>query len=241
MAIDNKRLERSLAEFEQILEVMPGDLATLEFLCLGYERLGERDRLERFRSLLAEARRLGDGTCAKSRPAAEAESDELLDARFAGHEAAVLAETALLAWLEFNGAIDKDLSDRVGEQLQGLGVATGEFLISALAVLEAENPAAAEAAALCIADDTHLPPIALEAFDQYLTLARELPERLVRVRGVVPFGKVADETLVALANPLDKDLQQALSAYFGGKCHFYFAPPSSLAIALSRLFPEGRK
>ena len=82
------------------------------------------------------------------------------------------------------------------------------------------------------------------AFDEYVLHAweaKELPEKLVKVRGAVPFGKVAEETLVALANPMDSLLKEEIAAHFGGKCHFFFVPPLSLGIVLAKLFPETGK
>lgn len=271
MATDMDKLREGIAYFEQILQVMPDDRSTLEFLCIAYEQTGAREKYQKtlvslaqvlvkerdfenartllekienhdapeikaielkLRAMLSPVERLA----APASDAVPSEASRKVDVR-----AAVKAETDLLAWLESNAIVDKELAGKVGEQLRALGQATGGFLVSALSILESENPGVAETAAACVADETKTPPIALEAFDQYLTLAKELPEDLMRVRGAVPFGKVADETLVALANPMDAGLRKEIAERFGGKCHFYFVPPLSLGIVLGKLFPESRK
>lgn len=176
-----------------------------------------------------------------SAPAMPFGSASRVPAREDAKSQALAAELKLIEWLEKNEVVDRELLATCGEQLRALVSAKGDFLVSALAVLNGENPAAAEAASAVIADETKTPPIALESFEQVTTLAQELPERFVRVHGAVPFGRIADEMLVALANPMDADLRRTVSAMFGGKCHFFMAPPLSLASVLNRLYPETNK
>lgn len=272
MAENTDKLKEGIAYFEQILQVMPDDRSTLEFLCIAYEQTGEKAKYQQTLLTLAQVlvkerdfenaqtllekienhdapefkatelklrAMLKPGQTAKAGAAgaAAAEPDEQSE----GRKAALKAERMLLTRLETAGVIERVLADKVGEELQSLGTVSGEFLISTLALVEAENPTAAENAAAYVADESRTPPIALEAFDQYLTLAKELPEPLVRMRGAVPFGKVADEMLVALANPLDEHLKREIAAHFGGKCHFFFVPPLSLGVVFNKLFPESRK
>ena len=272
MAADADKLKEGIAYFEQILQLMPDDRSTLEFLCIAYERAGEREKYQRTlvslaRTLVNErdfenARTLLEKVENRDTPeikAIELKIGAMLAPvekaakpgsaadvglpvlRSAERATAIRAERMLLTWLESVGVLEKAFADRIGEQLQSLSGIADDFLVSTLALIEAADPAVAEAAAVRVADESRIPPIALESFDQYLTLAQELPETLVKTRGTVPFGKVADETLVALANPLDTELKQAVSAHFGGKCHFFFAPPLSLGIVLAKLFPESRK
>lgn len=271
MADSIDKLKEGIAYFEQILQVMPDDRSTLEFLCIAYERSGEKEKYqqtlaslarvlvnerdyENAKTLLSKIENRGTPEIRALELRIEAMLKPTLEkpnggpaatggatARSAGRMAAIKAERMLLTWLESNKTVEKEVADKIGEQLQALGRLSGDFLISTLALIEAENPAVAESAAACVADESRVPPIALEAFDSYLTLAKELPEWMVRVRGAVLFGKVADEALVALANPMDEGLKKEVAARFGGKCHFFFVPPLSLGIVLGRLYPESRK
>ena len=275
MATDEKKLKEGIAYFEQILQVMPEDRSTLEFLCIAYEQTGEKEKCQKTLVSLAqvlvnerdfenaqvllgkienhdtpEIKAIELKLRAMLKPAADASAAKDVSAagttdgafsRSAERIAAIKAERMLLTWLESNGVIEKELADKVGSDLQALGGVSDDLLISTLALIENENPAIAETASSCVADESKVPPIALEAFDQYLTLAKELPEKLVKVRGAVPFGKVADETLVAVANPMDAELRKEIAARFGGRCHFFFVPPLSLGIVLAKLFPESRK
>lgn len=276
MATENKdKLLEGIAYFEQILQMMPEDRATLEFLCIAYPQVGDHAKyqqtLVKLAQVLVKERDL-DGANKlledlKKRNDPEIKAVELkiraMLAPFLGDAvildspggegaggsgvgfndrlAAIKAEVSLVRWLESNRVVEQELAQKVCDQLQAFGTVPGEFLISAMVVLERESSVVADAAAACIADATQIPPIALEMFDQYTTLVKEMPEKIVRIRGVVPFGKVADEILVALANPMDQELRHDVSMYFGGKCHFFFAPPQSLSIVLGKLFPEEAK
>lgn len=155
--------------------------------------------------------------------------------------AAIEAELALVKWLKTNKVVEKELCEKVGEQLRGLASAKGDFLISALSILESENPAVAESASACIADEAKVPPVSLELFDQVVFLAKELPEGLVKVRGAIPFGRIADDLLVALVNPMDENLKMEIVSQVDGKVHFFFVPPLSLGIVLNKIFPETNK
>lgn len=272
MAEDADKLKEGIAYFEQILQVMPDDRSTLEFLCIAYEKAGEKEKYQKtlvslarvlvserdfenakaliekvenhntpeIKAILLKIRAML-APAAKTKEAGDSAEGGRSGIRSAERATAIRAERMLLAWLESNGIIEKDLAEKIGQQLQELAKVSDDLLVSTLALVEAENPAVAETAAAHVADESRVPPIALEAFDQYLSLAQELPEKLVKVRGVVPFGKVADEMLVALANPMDEELKREIMENFGGRCHFFFVPPLSLGIVLGKLFPEGRK
>ena len=272
MAEDANKLKDGIAYFEQILQVMPDDRSTLEFLCIAYEQIGELEKYQKTLVALAQVlvnERDFDGATAllskienhntpeikaielKVRAMLKPTADEQkskaglpLDAsvaKCAERTAAIKAERMLLTRLESNGVVEKELADKIGEQLQALSGISGDFLVSTLSLIESENPAVAETASAYVADESRTPPLSLEVFDQYLTMAKELPERLVKVRGAVAFGKVADEMLVAIANPMDGELKKEIAAHFDGKCHFFFVPPLSLGIVLAKLFPESRK
>jgi len=169
------------------------------------------------------------------------DDDQQANARSPDSVAAVMAEVHLVGWLEENSLIKKEVADRLTERLTALGNVQGDILISALSVLENENPGLAETVASAVANDTCVPPISLELFEQYQTMAKLLPERMVKVRGAIPFGKISDEILVALANPMDSDLKTEIENVLGAKCHFFFVPPLSLGIVLGRLYPEENK
>ncbi len=172
-------------------------------------------------------------------PSAGGPAVKVVRAESAGKSNAVSAELELMKWLLRKGVVDGELHDKVCAQLQEMESAHGNFLISALFILESENPAAAEAAGACLADETRTPPIALELFDSVYLLANRVPAALREVRGVLPFGEVAGELLVALANPMDEALKMDVVSAVGGKCHFFFVPPSSLGVVAEKLKPGG--
>lgn len=269
-----EKLQKAIAYFEQIRQMMPDDRLTLEFLCVAYEQLDDRknfqqvladlvkvlvrerdfasaqallERLEshdepeikaaelKIRAMLAPE--IGVSALKKAEPDSRGQAP----AGHLGRSAAIAAECALMRRCVSARLVEKDVADRVCGELKELETVPGEFLISALAILENENSGLCEAVVAGLADETRTVPIAIEAFEQTAQLIREIPAHLVRVRGVVPFGRIADETLVAVANPADENLRQEVSVCFGGRCRFFLAPPQSLALVLGRLHPEGEK
>ena len=274
MAEVSDKLREGIAYFEQILQMMPEDRSTLEFLCIAYEQTGEMEKYRQVLVSLAEvlvkerdfesASKLLKSIESRAEPEAKVAALKIramvspVEAGLAkagagpvanampspssnGCDSVLEPELELAKWLAAKKVIDQETCDRVCAQLRELIAIRGEFLISALQILENENSVLAEAAAAEVADESKTPPVALEAFDQVLALSGRLPERLVKVRGAVPFGMIADDLLVALANPMDERLKMEVVSAYGGRCHFFFVPPQSLGLVMNRLFPEAEK
>ena len=64
------------------------------------------------------------------------------------------------------------------------------------------------------------------------------PHSACTLRGVLPFARLPDAILIALANPFDAPLRREIEALVGGPCLFYLAPPHGLDELLEKLFPE---
>ncbi len=151
---------------------------------------------------------------------------------------ALEAENQLLQNLVQHKVIDETTSKSVGAKLEELAAAHGDFLISALAVLEKENSALSETAAAYIADAAGAPPIPLDAFQVDRDTLLRLPESVVRVRGVLPFARLADTTLVVVLNPLDRELVRRVEAALDCPCRFYLASPRVVDELLERISAE---
>lgn len=262
------RLAEGVAYFEQMLQLMPEDRVTLEFLVVAYEQLGRRadsqkalvalarilikehdtaalegllPRLEACDAAEAKALALKARTLVAPAPDLTPEAPpemtegERADAISASAEQ---AELALVDELEEGGALSEADAAAVREQLGATHAPGRVFLISALQILEKENPPALERCMAFIADRHGAPPVPLAAFDTPRELAAKFPPLLMRIRGVVPFASIGGETLVAVLDPADEALCAELSS--AAKCRIYMAAPSAVEAALGRLF-EGEE
>ncbi len=251
------RLEEGVAYFEKMLEIMPEDRTTLEFLVVAYEQLGQHEKGQKALVSLVELLiKENDEEALKGLLPRLRESDyvpakvlalkaerltapipdltperprELTPEEKAAASAreAISAEKALLAVLAEGGILEADEAKARSEELDALPVNGRVFLISAIQILEKENPSAAEKAIEYLADRFSIPPIPLGAYDVDRDLVRSFPEDLVRVRGVVPFARLGSITLVATLNPSDNGVRTAVEAL--GKTRFYLADSASSA------------
>ena len=242
------RLAEGVAYFEQMLQLMPEDRVTLEFLVVAYEQLGrhedgqkalvslvkilikERDtaalegllpRLEESDYPEAKALSLKVKTLVAPAPdltpevPKEMTESEIVESISA---AAVSSEIALLCEL-----VDGKMNGQV-------------FLVSALQILEKENPTALERCIAYLADRHATPPVPLSAFEPPKGVVSAFPALAMRIHGAVPFASIGKEALVAVLNPADEQLRAELSAVM--PCRFYMAMPSAVEAALGKLYSE---
>ena len=257
------RLAEGVSYFEQMLEIMPEDRTTLEFLVVAYEQLGEPEKgqkaLRDLAQLLIKERDIAALTGliprmeASEDPRVKAvllkvkaltapEPDLTPEAPKPQTEAerigadvgrAIAAESALVAHLREEGVLAPELAESVVAQLEAIPADGRVFLVSALQILEKENGKACERAMAHLADRFGTPPIPLGSFDLQRNLAAEYPPELMQIRGAVPFARLGAVTLVAVLNPMDEELRSAFAAH--GSCRFYLAEPSQVEERLGRL------
>lgn len=260
------RLAEGVSYFEQMLEIMPEDRTTLEFLVVAYEQLGEAKKgqkvLRDLAQLLIKERDIAALTGLI--PRMEASEDPgvkavllkvkaltapepdltpeapkpLTEAERIGADVgrAIAAEAALVTYLKDEGVLAPELAESVVAQLEAIPSDGRVFLVSALQILEKENGKACERAMAHLADRFGTPPIPLGAFDLQRNLAAEYPPELLQIRGGVPFARLGAFTLVAVLNPMDEELRQTFAAQ--GDCRFYLAEPPRVEERLGQLFNE---
>lgn len=254
------RLADGVAYFEQMLEIMPDDRTTLEFLVVAYDQLGQHEKgqksLVSLTKLLiregdtaalagllprlevsdyepAKALFLKVSTMTGPAPDLTPESPKELTASERA-AAALASERVLVEILRDEGV----LSAEVFEQTLGMLSATPTdgrlFLISALQILEKENFPVFEKATEFLADRFGAPPIPLGAFEPVKGLFAPYAETTLRLKGAVPFAKLGDLTLIAVLNPADEELRAELEK--AGPCRFYLADPSAVEAALAKVY-----
>lgn len=262
------KLAEGIAYFEKMLQVMPDDRTTLEFLCVAYGQVGEPvkqrkalvslvnillkendlesadrivERLEKYEEADARAAILRVNAAHNALPAAPFEAgteQSHVPMPTAAVHLAVKAERTLVQLMVQHRVLDEELAAVVMQRLAELAEGNGCFLISALSVLEKENMAMAEQVAAYLADTAGTPPIPLEAYAVEMEALQSMPESLARVRGVVPFGKMGDALLVAIVNPMDDALRRQVESACGGACRFYLASPRTVEEILDRCYAE---
>lgn len=260
------RLAEGVAYFEQMLEIMPEDRTTLEFLVVAYDQLGqhekgqkalvnltkllisERDltalsglipRLESSDYAPAKALLLKVTTMTAPEPDLTPETPkELTEEEKIALEAsrAIEAEIAFGEALLAAGMITEDQASMLKEHLKAFPTDGRIFLISALQILEKENVRLFERVVEWLADNCGTPPIPLRSFEPNKDLFKALPEQLIRLRGVVPFAKLGAVTLVAVTNPMDENLKAAVKSL--GACRMYLAEPTAIEAAITKVYGE---
>ena len=258
------RLAEGVAYFEQMLEIMPDDRTTLEFLVVAYDMLGQHDKgqktlvnlvellikerdLEALKGLMprlrasnyppAKALYLKVSTLTAPSPDLMPEQPKALteaEKTAIAVQEAIKVERQLMGLLKDGGILTEADHDKFLGYLTMPSTTGNVFLISALQILKNENVSLYEKATEFLADRFNTPPIPLAAFDPSPALFKDYPEVVLRLRGAVPFAKIGAETLVAVLNPADAALKTTIEE--SGPCRFYLADPSAVEAAIDKVF-----
>ena len=87
--------------------------------------------------------------------------------------------------------------------------------------------------------DTKTPLVSLQAYDVAPDLAGLLPIDFMIRHGVVVFGALLDELLVAVMNPYNQPLREDVAAQTGRSCHFFMTPPNEFDTLITLLKSAG--
>lgn len=260
------RLAEGVAYFERMLEIMPEDRTTLEFLVVAYEQLGEPEKAKNTlvslaNLLIKEGDKAALAGLLPRLQACDSEAAKILALRVARltapepdltpelpkqltdaekaalmSKSAIASEVALVRQLEEEGVLASEVAGMVRQHLESSPSDGRLFLVSALQILEKENRPAADRALEHLADRCGTPPVPLAAFDIPADLIRSFPQDLVRIRGVVPFARLGGLTLAVTLNPLDEELRAAAAAV--ADCRFFLADASAVEAAVGRVYGE---
>jgi len=250
-----------------MLQLMPEDRETLEFLTVAYEQLGRKEDSQRtlvalgktlvkekdlaaLEALLPrleacglpEARALALRVHLMVAPAPDLTPEapkEMTDAELTSSVSrkGIKAELALISKLFSEGVLTDEVERSVKASVEASPTDGRIFLISALQILEKENPTLSERCVAVLADRFGTPPIPLGAFEPPHDLLAKFPPIVMRVRGVIPFATIAGTALVAILNPVDEKLLAEMNEIM--PCRFFLADPSAVEAALEKIFPDG--
>ncbi len=68
-----------------------------------------------------------------------------------------------------------------------------------------------------------------------------IPINVSRRLGILPFDRLGDEIMVAMLNPVDKNLPQRISRHLKANVHFFFTSPEEYHIALNHYLERQKK
>lgn len=144
------------------------------------------------------------------------------------------AEMDLVWFWHDNAFISKELCMDVMNALTDRPMTDAPLLISALALLDEAHPEYTDPVMENMQRLSNVPPIPMDVFEPTPAALKTLPRTFCQVRGVLPFGLMANELLVALLNPINEDLKKEILDRSGRTCHFFLAHPKSWQLVFDK-------
>ena len=281
MEQNNEKVVEAIEFFETMLESMPCDRTSLEFLSVAYEQVGQPQKRRKCLIELADAlinekdfadaqtlaERLlefsehSDAVAAVERlntAMVEAEGSESvrdhkssdlemeLDGSYnvpdpgieihATSRAALSAEMDLVWTLKDKEVLPREICEGMIRNLSEFPVSERPQLIAALSLLDDQHPEWTDRVMCELQKMSKMPAIPLELFNYKNVMFTGISSSYIRIRGVIPFAKMADEYLVGILNPLDKTLQQDVARRSGSACHFFLIHPRTCQKVLDTFF-----
>ncbi|MFO7820716.1 MAG: hypothetical protein R6V56_01450 [Lentisphaeria bacterium] len=83
--------------------------------------------------------------------------------------------------------------------------------------------------------ETNTPYIDIERFELDISVTDNVSLEEARRYGIMPFGRMKDELMVATLNPVDQKVRQQARSYFQRNLHFFLCSPDALQSVLDDL------
>lgn len=256
-----EELQQTVAMLEQILEVMPDDFFTLRALyetllklelpeqaldCL--KRLDDGARavqnpemvafiINQYESIVDEMPELRNriDRLQELQMAIDLTRDETPAKPSAERKSSVDSEMAL-AWDLFQ---DEQLSQEeysnVLRDLTEMSSREVSVPVSVLHILQDRNFSRFERLMTHLCQKSGVPIILLSQFDEREELREVLPLDFISRQGALPFAQVGDDLLLAVLNPLDKELLRHAIDLTGRHCHAYLVSPQEYDQRLAQI------
>ncbi len=249
----------AISAFEKILEAVPNDRLAIETLADAFERLGDRvksahyllrlvdivtneadiqiapgliERLETFGrdEAMVQARKRLENMLARdaaARLAADKNPTTVRKAADITHEVALaweLLQESRLTQAEYS-AVVQDLSENSSKRI--------DVPVSVLHALADRQFKGIDKVMAYLCRLTGCPLIPLASFELASESFMLLPVDLMTRRGALVFDIMGHDALVAVLNPIDKDLQEDVKRVLKRKCHFYLCSAADYDAALT--------
>lgn len=133
------------------------------------------------------------------------------------------------------GEISQDDYAALAQDLAELSTDPDKTTVSVLHVLETKAFSGMERVMGYVSRDTKTPLVSVQAYDVAPEMAEWLPIDFMIRHGVVVFGKILDELLVAIMNPYNMRLREDIAVRTGRACHFFMTPPGEFDTLITLL------
>lgn len=246
-----KELQQTAAMLEQILEVMPDDLFTLRALyetalkleqpakafdCL--KRLDDGARASQNAEMIAFVLNQYD-SIADEMPEVQKRIERLRELQMvtdllkdeepvkpvSGRKSGIESEMAL-AWELFQDEqLTQDEYSNVLHDLTEMSSREVSVPVTVLHILHDRNFSRFERLLTYLSQKSNVPIMALGQFSEREELRDVLPLEFISHNGALPFAQVGGDLLLAVLNPMDKDLIRRAGEISGRHCHAYLVTP----------------
>jgi hypothetical protein len=256
-----EELQQTAAMLEQILEVMPEDLFTLRAL---YETSLKLEQPEKAFDCLkrlddgARASHNGEiiafvlnqyASIVDEIPEVQKRAERLQELQLvtdlmngempkktsAGRKSGIESEMAL-AWELFQDEqLTQDEYSNVLHDLTEMSSREVSVPVTVLHILHDRNFSRFERLMTYLCQKSGVPIMALGQFNEREDLREVLPLEFISHHGALPFSQVGDDLLLAVLNPLDKELIRRAGELSCRRCHAYLVTPTDYDQRLAQI------
>ncbi len=267
-ATGESELWSAIAAFERILEVMPTDRLALETLADAYQKLGDLTRASEYlgrltdvvvhdhdtqaaQALIEKLKLLSkDDNAIKAKSKLEtmlakspALSSEPKAQAGGARKSTGITQEISLAWdLLQAGQISQEDYGHIVQDLSESSSKRVDVPVTVLHALHDRHFKGLERVIGHLSRTSNKPVIPLSSFEVVKDTVNLLPMEFMAKRGAIAFETMGQDVLVAVLNPMDKDLQEDVKRVTKRRCHFYIAGPgdydNTLASIRKMLSPE---
>lgn len=148
---------------------------------------------------------------------------------------AASAEMDLVWYWHDHEVLPKELCMDIMNALTERPVTDTPLLISALAILDEQHPEYTDPTMEKLQLASNMPAVPLELFEPTQAALQTLPRVFCHIKGVLPFTIMGNELLVALLNPINKELKLEIQDRSGRVCHFFLTHPKSWQLVFEKI------
>lgn len=243
----------AIAAFERILEAMPNDRVALETLYQAYEQIGQTAQAVDYLvqlgqtvvdekdfaaapKILAKLKNVPEDNAAadmavkleqlltEAPESTQAEKKPALEGK---RKTVDITSELSLAWnLLQAGELTQDQYSVVVHDLSEQSTKEVLTPVSVLHALQDQKYNNLEKILVFLSKDSGTPVLALSHFEIQSAVYSLLPLELMQTRGALVFEVMGPDLLVAILNPYNEELREAVRHTTGKKCHFYIVSPT---------------
>lgn len=256
-----EELEQTAAMLEQILEVMPDDLFTLRALYETQLKLEQPEQaLDSLKRLDAGARATQNvkiitfviqqyESIVENLPELQKRIDRLSELQMVvelnasvtssmpppGRKGGIKSEMEL-AWELFQAEqLTQEEYSNVLHDLTEMSSGNLSIPVTVLHILHDRNFSRLDRLMTHLCQTSGTPIIVLSQFDERADLREVLPLDFISRHGALPFSTVGNDLLLAVLNPLDKELLAYAGELSGRSCHAYLVSPQEYDQRLTQI------